>query len=51
MREIRVAAAQFENRDNDPEHNLARVDALARQAVDQGAEIVSLAFCPTRKSI
>ena len=41
MREIRVAAAQFENRDNDKQHNLSRIEALARRAVEQGAEIVS----------
>lgn len=41
MQEIRVAAAQFENRDNDKAYNLARVRALARRAVDQGAQIVS----------
>jgi predicted amidohydrolase len=41
MRSIRVAAAQFENRDNDKEFNLARIDALTAEAVKQGAEIVS----------
>jgi len=41
MREIRVATAQFENRDNDPEYNLSRVRELTRRAVEQGAEIVS----------
>jgi predicted amidohydrolase len=41
MREIRVAAAQFENRDNDKQYNLSRIEALAQQAVEQGAEIVS----------
>lgn len=41
MRDIRVATAQFENRDNDPEYNLSRVRDLTRQAVAQGAEIVS----------
>jgi predicted amidohydrolase len=41
MRDIRVATVQFENRDNDPEYNLSRVRELTRQAVDQGAEIVS----------
>jgi predicted amidohydrolase len=41
MRDIRVAAAQFENRDNDRQHNLARIECLTRQAVEQGAEIVS----------
>ena len=41
MRDIRVATAQFENRDNDSEYNLSRVRDLTRQAVAQGAEIVS----------
>ncbi|MCA9141508.1 MAG: nitrilase [Planctomycetaceae bacterium] len=41
MREIRVAAAQFENRDNDPAYNLERIHALTHRAVEQGAEIVS----------
>ena len=41
MRDIRVATAQFENRDNDPEYNLSRMKELTRRAVDQGAEIVS----------
>jgi predicted amidohydrolase len=41
MREIRVATAQFENRDNDPAFNLSRVRQLTRVAVEQGAEIVS----------
>lgn len=41
MREIRVAAAQFENRDNNKDYNLSRIDALTAEAVQQGAEIVS----------
>jgi predicted amidohydrolase len=41
MRDIRVAAAQFEHRDNDKAYNLSRIRALTRRAVDQGAEIVS----------
>jgi len=41
MREIRVATAQFENRDNDKAYNLGRVRELTRRAVEQGAEIVS----------
>ncbi len=41
MRDIRVATAQFENKDNDPGHNLGRIRELTRRAVDQGAEIVS----------
>lgn len=45
MRDIRIAAAQFEGRDADKEYNLGRIEALARQAVDQGAEIVSFHEC------
>jgi predicted amidohydrolase len=45
MRDIRVAAAQFEHRDNDKEYNLSRIDALTRQAAEQGAEIVSFHEC------
>ncbi|PIY37984.1 MAG: nitrilase, partial [Armatimonadetes bacterium CG_4_10_14_3_um_filter_59_10] len=41
MRDIRVAAAQFEGRDNDKAYNLSRIRELTRRAVDQGAEIVS----------
>src|SRR5262245_20409836 len=41
MREIRVGAAQFENRDNDKAYNLGRMRELTRRAVEQGAEIVS----------
>ena len=41
MKDIRVAAAQFENRDNDPVYNLSRIRELTRRAVEQGAEIVS----------
>jgi predicted amidohydrolase len=41
MRSIRVAAAQFETRDNDKEFNLSRIESLARRAVADGAEIIS----------
>lgn len=41
MRDIRVAAAQFEGRDNDKEYNLSVIRKLTRMAVEQGAEIVS----------
>jgi len=41
VRDIRIAAAQFESRDADKDYNLGRIDALARQAVEQEAEIVS----------
>lgn len=45
MREIRVATAQFENRDNDRDYNFAQIDKLTRRAVEQGAEIVSFHEC------
>ena len=45
MREIRVAAAQFEHRDRDPNYNLGRVRELTRRAVELGAEIVSFHEC------
>ncbi len=41
MRDIRVATVQFESRDNDKGANLERIRDLTRQAVQQGAEIVS----------
>ena len=41
MRELRVATAQFENRDNDKDYNLSRVHELTRRAAEQAAEIVS----------
>lgn len=41
MRDIRIAAAQFEAHDSDKAYNLARIRELTRRAVDQGAEIVS----------
>jgi len=45
MRDIRIGAAQFEARDGDKDHNFARIEALAAQAVSQGAEIVSFHEC------
>jgi len=45
MRDIQIAAAQFEARDGDKEHNLGRIEALARRAVEQGADIVSFHEC------
>ncbi len=45
MRDIRIGAAQFEARDADKAHNLSRIDALTRQAVEQGAEVVSFHEC------
>ena len=45
MRDIRIAAVQFEARDADKDYNFGRIEALTRQAVEQGAEIVSFHEC------
>jgi predicted amidohydrolase len=45
MRDIRVAAAQFEHRNDDKEYNLERINELTHRAVGQGAEIVSFHEC------
>ncbi|MGO8750710.1 MAG: nitrilase-related carbon-nitrogen hydrolase [Thermoguttaceae bacterium] len=45
MRDIRIAAAQFEPRDRDKSYNLTRIEDLARRAVEQGAEIISFHEC------
>ncbi|MEX0704744.1 MAG: nitrilase family protein [Planctomycetales bacterium] len=45
MREIRIAAAQFEHRNADKAYNLSRIRELSRQAVAEGAEVVSFHEC------
>ena len=45
MRDIRIAAAQFEHRDGDKAYNLGRIRDLARRAASQGAEIVCFHEC------
>src|SRR6266705_2747288 len=45
MRDVRVGAAQFEHRDGDKAHNLARIRDLAGRAAGHGAEIVSFHEC------
>ncbi len=45
MRDIRIAAAQFESRDRDKDYNLRRIEELGRRAVAQGAELVSFHEC------
>lgn len=45
MRDVRIAAVQFEYRDGDKEYNLSRIRELTRDAVDAGAEIVSFPEC------
>ncbi len=45
MRDVRVAAAQFEHRDGDKAWNLARIRELAGRAAAQGAEMVCFHEC------
>lgn len=45
MKDIKIGAAQFEAKDADKAYNLNRIDALTKQAVNQGAEIVSFHEC------
>lgn len=45
MKDIRIAAAQFENRDADKQYNLSRIRELTRAAVEAGAEVVSFHEC------
>jgi predicted amidohydrolase len=45
MRDIRIGVAQFEAHDADKEYNFGRIEALGRQAVAQGAEVVSFHEC------
>lgn len=45
MRDIRIAAAQFEHRDGDKAYNLGRIRDLTRLAAARGAEIVCFHEC------
>ncbi len=45
MRDIQIAAAQFEHRNADKAYNLSRIASLSREAVERGAEIVSFHEC------
>lgn len=45
MRDLRIAAAQFEYRDGDKAYNLMRIRELTRHAVELGAEVVSFHEC------
>lgn len=45
MRDIRIAAVQFEHRNGDKQFNLQRIRELTSQAVEQGAEVVSFHEC------
>ena len=41
LKNIRIAAAQFEGKDGDKDHNLDLMQSLVQKAVDRGAEVVS----------
>ncbi len=41
MREIRIAAAQFENASGDKAYNLSVIDKLAKRAREKGAQVIS----------
>ncbi|MGA1195962.1 MAG: nitrilase family protein [Candidatus Latescibacterota bacterium] len=45
MQNIKIGAAQFEAKDGDKTYNLNRIEALTKQAVAQGAEVVSFHEC------
>ena len=45
MKDIRIAAAQFEYKDADKDFNLSRVRELTKRAVEQRAEVVSFPEC------
>ncbi|MBM82406.1 MAG: nitrilase [Planctomycetaceae bacterium] len=45
MRDIRIAAAQFEHSNNDKAYNLSRIRELSKRAVAEGAEVVSFHEC------
>lgn len=45
MRDLRIAAVQFEYRDGDKSYNLSRIRELTRRAVELGAEVVSFHEC------
>ncbi len=41
MKEIRIAAAQFQTRNGEKEYNLSRIEALTKAAAGKGAQVVS----------
>ena len=45
MRDIRIAAVQFEHKNADTKFNLGRIRELTQQAVNEGAEVVSFHEC------
>ncbi len=45
MKNIKVSAAQFENRSGDKRYNLSRIEALAEKASLQGSQVVAFHEC------
>lgn len=45
MKSIRIAAAQFENQSGDKSFNLAKIEALTKEASKQGARVISFHEC------
>lgn len=45
MRDIRIAAAQFEHKNADRDFNFAKIDELTAEAAGRGAEVVSFHEC------
>lgn len=45
MKSIRIAAAQFENQSGDKSFNLAKIEALTKEASKQGARAISFHEC------
>jgi 5-aminopentanamidase len=45
MENIRISTAQFENRSGDKDYNLSRIEFLARQAAQDGSDIIAFHEC------
>ncbi len=45
MKDIRIAAAQFENRNGDKQYNLSVIDRLTERAAAAGADLISFHEC------
>lgn len=45
MKDLRIAAAQFEHSSGDKKHNLGIIDSLARKASNAGAAVISFHEC------
>ena len=45
VNDLKIAAAQFEHKSGDKNHNLGIIDSLARKASEAGAEVISFHEC------